>query len=149
MSQQSVTKGEVGVRTVCGATFKLLASSGVIRKHGHGHDRPYCAGSDLLPRPSQAHTLDPSSDLVAARAVDSPSESDNKTSSEFILPTPARTTIRRIPRGARVKAAQGLEARIRIVILPPDDPENWSNLFRFGDCLSQLVRGRKRFNLTS
>ena len=61
----------------------------------------------------------------------------------------SKSTLRRIPRGVRQKAALALETSLRKVIANPDDLGTWKNLFQFAGSLAQPVRGGKRFNLTT
>ena len=67
----------------------------------------------------------------------------------FTLDVPCRATLRRIPRGARQRAAQTLDTRLRALLAAPTDLTLWREALRFADCLSQPARGGKRHNLTS
>ena len=152
MSQPPGGRGASGVCSVCGATFKLLVSSGVVWKHGHGHGRPFCAGSGLPPRRDLDPDLNQSADLFASSTVTDSQLTPSvvaRDDSEFVLHTPSRATLRRIPRGVRLKASLALESRLRAILSSPDNLDVWGELFRYSECLSQPVRGGKKLNLTS
>ena len=125
--------------------------TGVVRKHGHGHNRPYCAGSGSLPVRISSHNPDPSLAYldVTDDTLGVTVETGSGRTLDFNLSSPSRPTIRRIPRGSRSKAAQAFESRLRTLLSSPDDLGCWRNLLSFADCLSQPVRGGKRQTLTS
>src|ERR1700759_4610612 len=115
-------RGDLGVCQVCGATYKLVSSTGLLFKHGHGHNRPPCAGSGCLPVPSPSPDLDVSADLFGTPdPVTLPVAGDPSLQPPFALSPPPRPTIRRIPRGARINAAQALESSLRALLSSPDD----------------------------
>ena len=37
VENSSHSRDNTGICSVCGATFKVLSTTGVLRKHGHGH----------------------------------------------------------------------------------------------------------------
>src|SRR5688572_22288034 len=88
------TKGELGTCSVCGAAFKLVASTGVLRKHGHCNDRQPCAGSGRPPVIPSAPELDASVDLfLSPHSSPSPPTLHSVNSSVFNLSCPSRPTI--------------------------------------------------------
>ena len=150
-SQSSSTRGQSGVCSECGATFKLVQASGFVWKHGHGHGRPFCLASDRLPASHSIPDLSSSADRLDSSQASSldASQRDALLNAEFTLPSSPRQTLRRIPRGVRQKAALTFENCLRKVLATPDDLGSWRSLFQFAECLSQPVRGGKRQNLTS
>ena len=134
-----------GACTVCGALVKIVTSTGVLYRHGHGHGRFPCAGSGLPPQAPAPPILDASGDLFE----DDPTPNGGVAANDFVLLAPHRATLRRIPRGARQKAAQAFETRIRAVVAAPVDLSRWSEALNFANCLSQPARGGKRHNLTN
>ena len=59
----------------------------------------------------------------------------------FAIQPPHRTTLRRIPQGARQRAAQVLNTRLRALLTAPDDVNRWRDIVQYADCLSQPARG--------
>ena len=121
---------------------------GELWKHGHGVGQTECPGSHRLPQPNSTSSLGQASDLDQPVVIhDSLSGPDCVRGFEF--PAPSRPTLRRIPHGARLKAAAALESRLRSVITSSGDLDCWTRLLCFAECLSQPTRGGKRFNLTT
>lgn len=117
--------------------------------HGHGHGRPACQGSGQPPMGGfDIQRARPAGDTSVDPLLDS-SRQDLEGGLGFELRPPTRHTLKRIPRGARQKAAQGLDRCIRAVVSTPLDLDAWRNLLQFADCLSQPIRGGKRNNLTT
>ena len=136
---------DYGYCSVCGGIFKLVNSTGVLRKHGHVHGHPQCTGSGTPPsRPapppsglqqnSQVSFLDASSISLELPSNPLPGSSH----STFIIARPQRATIKRIPRGARVSAARLFEKRLAKVVANPQDEGAWRALLEFGSCLASL-----------
>src|SRR5271163_1810971 len=134
----------VGSCSVCGATVKLV-SSGAAYRHGHGHGRPACPGSGQPPRAPLIDNLDASADLFEADT----STNGSSLAITFGLRPPGRSTLRRVPKGARQRAAQALGARLQALLAAPEDLDRWREALQFADCLAQLLRGGKRHNLTT
>ena len=134
---------DVGICSVCAANYKIVGSSGLVRKHGHGHGRQPCLGSGkLIPRATQ-----PSSSNVSVDQSIDPALIPDAT--EFDISAPFKPTLRRIPRGARQKCAQAFNSRLRALLSAPSDLSCWKGVLQFAECLSQPNRGGKRHNLTS
>ena len=60
----SASSSDAGVCPVCQAVFKVVGSSGVVRKHGHGHGRPPCSGSGKPPLAPPSTTVDTSANHI-------------------------------------------------------------------------------------
>src|SRR5271170_4809185 len=134
----------VGSCSVCGATVKLV-SSGAAYRHGHGHGRPACPGSGQPPRAPLIDNLDASANLFEADT----STNGSSSAITFGLRPPGRSTLRRVPQGARQRAAQALGARLQALLAAPEDLDRWREALQFADCLAQPLRGGKRHNLTT
>jgi len=134
----------VGSCSVCGATVKLV-SSGAAYRHWHGHGRPACLGSGQPPRAPLVDILDASADLFEADT----SANGSSPAVTFGLRPPGRSTLRRVPQGARQRAAQALRARLQALLAAPEDLDRWREALQFADCLAQPPRGGKRHNLTT
>ena len=141
------TAAATGCCAVCGATVKLVASTGAIHRHGHGHGRPACAGSGRLPQAPPPPALDASADLFDDSPV--PPTQGGASTLGFVIDAPSRATLRRIPQGARQRASQAFATRLRALLSSPDDLGRWRDALQFGECLSQPARGGKRYNLTT
>lgn len=110
-SVSSSRNTQSGECRICGAFVKLTGSTGVIHKHGHGGGRPSCPGSGQRPSvPGTSLDID---------NFDDDSQSQGNISETFSITFPLRTTLRRIPRGARSKAAQAFENRLRALLTSP------------------------------
>src|SRR5277367_3746580 len=134
----------VGSCSVCGSTVKLV-SSGAAYRHGHGHGRPACPGSGQPPRAPLIDNLDASADLFEADT----STNGSNLAITFGLRPPGRSTLRRVPQGARQRAAQAFGARLQALLAAPEDLDRWREALQFADCLAQPLRGGKRHNLTT
>ena len=133
-----------GECSVCGDVFRLT-NAGTLRKHGHGHGRPQCPGSGRQPQ-GQAQAADETShDLFNLTVSDSAAVPGPVLSISY----PPRGPLKRIPAGARQRAATLLERRLREVIMGLEDPAAWKALLEFGGCLSQPQRGGAQRNFTS
>ena len=129
---------------MCGDVFRLTIA-GTLSKHGHGHGRPPCPGSGRLPK-DQAWAADETShDLFELTVSDAAASSGPI----FSYTHPSRGPLKRIPAGARQRAATLFERRLRDVIARSDDPRAWKDLLEFGACLSQPQRGGAQRNFTS
>ena len=131
-----------GACSVCGATFRLVESSGVLRKHGHNRSNPPCLGSGRPP------TLASVSSSSGSTTPPCPLPPPSTLRPAFDFHRPSRAPLKRIPRGARLRAATVFEERVRGVINKPEDVPCWIKLLEFGACLVQPDRGGKRHNLT-
>jgi len=134
-----------GICSECGASVKIITSTGVLFRHGHGYGRLGCSDSgqpplSVLPRP-----LDAAVDLFNVE----PDPQSAESTSDFVFLPPGRATLKRIPRGARQKAALSLELRLRALLAAPMSLDNWRDLLQFASSLSQPQRGGKRNNLTT
>jgi Reverse transcriptase (RNA-dependent DNA polymerase) len=149
-SQSAASGAKMGLCSVCGAEYKLVESTGVLRKHGHSKgDTKGCSGSGRLPLdPTDVNTgcggasIDsnlPSSSSASLQANHQPA---------FAPHCPVRPTLKRLPRGVRQRAATFFEERVRDVVNHPTDRNSWARLLEFGCCLGQPERGGKRQNLT-
>ena len=139
--------GVSGECSVCGDVFKLT-NTGMLRKHGHGHGRPQCPGSGRQPR-GQARAADETiHDLVDLSQLGM-SDSAAGSGPGFCYARPSRGPLKRIPAGARQRAATLFERRLREVTARPDDIRAWKDLLEFGGCLSQPQRGGVQRNFTS
>ena len=139
-----------GLCSVCGALFKLVPSSGVLRRHGHGHGRPPCQGSGAPPATQPPPpSLDNTSGDLFEDSLSSLTTPSTITPPALDFRRPPRATLKRIPRGARQGAARLFEKRLNAVSRRPDDRGAWRDLLQFGGCLAQPLRGGKRNNLTS
>jgi hypothetical protein len=155
---QPHTQSKSGPCSVCGSIYKLFPLAGVLvlNKHGHGHGRPACPGTYLPPTPTLS--VPPGSSALSSIPGDtlSPSppgpQGDSQLSGpgvEFRFQVPSRPVLPRIPKGARLRASQVLDKRLRDVINGPDDLNAWSALLEFGSLFSQPTRGGIHRNLTS
>ena len=132
----------IGACSVCGASFRLVESSGVLRKHGHNRSNPPCLGSG---RPSSlASTSTSSGSTTLPCSLPSPAPLPPT----FDFHRPSRAPLKRIPRGARLRAATVYKERARGVINKPEDVSCWARLLNFEACLVQPVRGGKHHNFT-
>jgi hypothetical protein len=144
-SAPPLSPGPANACCVCGAVVKIVASTGLLYRHGHGHGRPPCAGSGHPPQAPPPPTLDASADLFE----EDPVPVGRVVTHVFTLEVLSRATLRRIPRGARQRAAQTLDSRLRALLAAPADQTRWQEVLRFADCLSQPLRGGRRHNLTT
>ena len=103
-----------GCCPVCGATIKLVASSGAVYRHGHGHGRPACAGSGQPPVAPPPVILDASADLFDD-PPDPPAQG-GAVQQGFRIDAPIRPALRRIPQGARQRASQAFTTRLRALL---------------------------------
>ena len=140
----SAFSSDAGVCPVCQAVFKVVGSSGVVRKHGHGHGRSPCSGSGKPPLAPSFIIIDTSANHNNGLLL-----TPDSTASQFGISNPFRPTLRRIPGGARQKCAQAFETRLRALLASPTDLGYWRGVLQFADCLSQPSRGGKRHNLTT
>ena len=128
--------GISGECSVCGDVFRLT-NAGTLRKHGHGHGRPQCPGSGRQPK-DQARAADETLHDLFELTV---SEAADTSGPVFSYTHPSRGPLKRIPAGARQRAATLFERRLRDVIARSDDPRAWRDLLEFGASLSQPQRG--------
>ena len=78
-----------------------------------------------------------------------PASSQAGTPVPFSLHPPLGPVLPRIPKGARLRAASELEARLNRVLSSTGDLGAWSNLLDYGGLLTQPGRGGARRNLTT
>ncbi len=131
-----------GACLVCGATFRLVESSGVLRKHGHNRSNPPCLGSGRPP------TLVSVSSSSGSTSPPCPLPRPSTLRPAFDFHHPSRALLKRIPRGARLRAATVFEERVRRIINKPEDVPCWIRLLEFVAYLVQSDLGEKRPNLT-
>jgi hypothetical protein len=141
----SVLSHRSGICLECGAPVKITATTGVLYRHGHGHGRPACPGSGQPPESILPQSLNAAADSSFVEPVSQRAD----TTGDFVIRPPSRATLKRIPRGARQKAALSLESHLRALLAAPTSLDNWMNVLQFASSLSQPQRGGKRHNLTS
>jgi len=137
--------------SVCGSSFRTVLSSGLLRKHGWGHGHPPCVGSGMLPGVA---VLD---HVLHMTALNAPSQigSENSQlgldaqSKQFTFEPPGGVLLKRLPRGARMRASAAFESCLRGVLDVGADEFSWKRLLSFPRCFYRPSRGRKRYNLTS
>src|SRR5688572_18481955 len=126
---QSSQASSLVVCSVCGESHKLIKSTGCLIKHGHdrkGH--PACPGSYLPPcdPPTFSQDLD-----QPTSSAPMPAGSQAGTPVPFSLHPPLGPVLPRIPKGARLRAASELEARLNRVLSSTGDLGAWSNLLDY------------------
>ena len=145
MSHSSQTASDpcpIAPCAVCGATFKVIVSSGKLRRHGHGNGQPPCPGSLQLPRVATAGATNSSHAAPSMLAPGQPQGSGPQTTDprDFVFLHPERPVLLRIPKGTRQRAATEIENRLTSVVNAPDDISKWSNLLNFASTLTRPVR---------
>lgn len=148
-----------GICSICGLVFRVVPSSGVLRRHGNVGSGPPCPGSGLLPGDSsqvgstQAGSALDRSGLLDEGMCHSPgsmssAESSDDTSEVFSISPASARLVKHIPRAARYRAAVVFESCLRDVSAV-GSLASWERLFRFPTSLRQPARGGRRFNLSS
>ena len=86
-----------------------------------------------------------SSDDSIPSCLDSPSSPH---SASFVFSPQQLHIIKRIPKGARIRAAQVFTSCLHQVLSSGPNLHNWHHLLSFASCLRSPPRGGKRHNLT-
>ena len=128
----------------CGKPI-TVRQDGCIRTHGPAG--AHCPGSGQVPQAASSSAdinvhADPISGPLSFPVSSSPSV-------DTLSRPVCGETLKHIPRGARLRASQLLEKRLRAVVSAPGDKEAWRDLLQFGSCLQRPGRGGKRRNLTT
>jgi hypothetical protein len=150
-SAPSSSANKKGICSVCGALQKLVVSSNVLWKHGHGHGRPTCPGSGQPPKASSWAPVHPASSAPqpGGTLMDTDRPPGAVLPPSFNLSRPTMPTLPRIPKGTRRIAASTLLSRLRGVIDAPDDITMWGGLLGFASALMYPEQGATGRNLTT
>ena len=146
---------------VCKGLYRLVASTGLLRRHGYGSSHPPCSGSGVLPVASSGQRV--RIDSVGTEDADildtaicfspdytTPSEDSSiSSSSSFSFNEVPHRILKHIPRSVRLKAASVFDSCLRAVVGGSENLSHWYRLLHFPTCLRRPSRGGKRFNLSS
>jgi len=159
-----ISAGQTGSCSVCRRNgIHVVNKTGLLRNHGpHGNK---CKGSRSRPFPGSQQSAQPRQDsadqsqtsaadtLTAASVnVTSSTQTQSAASQSDVLQHPPRNIhiLKRIPKGARLAAANLLQKLIHDVLQHPTSTASWSRLLGFsGACLVKPTRGGKSRNLTT
>jgi len=142
-----------GQCTVCGSTFRLVASTGVLRKHGFGSSHPARVGSGILTL-ACGHAPTNSS-LSSTFNISNSSSSSQLPSGHDCDSTPFNfvgfngVILKRLPKSARAFVAVVFQRCLSQLLSDGLSPSRWLRLFQFPSCFAQPPRGGKRRNLMS
>src|SRR5258708_5335297 len=142
--------GASGQCQVCGNTFRVVASTGVLRKHGWGNSNPACIGSGKppvgVPQPLPEALLNDSRDLFDSSTSGQLPCSSVKAAPPFAFVSFKGVILKRLPKGTRAFAATVFNSCIRQLLSDGSNPTRWQRLFQFPTCFAQPPRGGKKHN---
>jgi len=143
MSQS--TAGGTGQCSVCGSAFRLVASSGVFRKHGWSSSQTApCAGSGKLPL-GFVVSNPASSTAISLTLLEPPLSCISSIVTGSIgLPIDFKpfggSILKRLPKGARSLAASVLLRCLRQLLNDVQNPTHWWRLLQFPASFAQPLR---------